>query len=338
MWKRFRAALARFAVRRAAACQRHAPQRAAGWLRLACSWTPGFGEPYVALVHLSRALQDRWGALATAQEATERFPENPDAWMLLGDASQMVFRQREALGADVIAAPAIRIEPLPDDAALRSALADLSRWRWIVFTSQNAVHVVCDSMRGWGLQPAALAAGNVVAVGPKTASALGREGVKVALVAEETTAEGVLVALTDAGGLAGARVLIPCAQGAREVLPQGLRAAGAEVEVIPVYVTTQETLKDFAGNSKGLPDGRGKQLAADILQGLIDAVTFTSPSTVYGFVDMVGAEVARSGQFAAAVIGPVTAQAARDAGMRDLVMAARSSAEGLAEALARRFA
>ena len=79
-------------------------------------------------------------------------------------------------------------------------------------------------------------------------------------------------------------------------------------------------------------------LAADILQGLIDAVTFTSPSTVYGFVDMVGAEVARSGQFAAAVIGPVTAQAARDAGMRDLVMAARSSAEGLAEALARRFA
>src|SRR5436190_1007269 len=99
MWKRLRAALARFAVRRAAACQRHAPQRAAAWLRLACSWTPGFGEPYVALVHLSRALQDRWGALATAQEATQRFPENPDAWMLLGDASQMVFRQREALGA-----------------------------------------------------------------------------------------------------------------------------------------------------------------------------------------------------------------------------------------------
>src|SRR5437867_3860981 len=99
MWKRLRAALARFAVRRAAACQRHAPQRAAAWLRLACSWTPGFGEPYVALVHLSRALQDRRGALATAQEATQRFPENPDAWMLLGDASQMVFRQREALGA-----------------------------------------------------------------------------------------------------------------------------------------------------------------------------------------------------------------------------------------------
>src|SRR3989475_11279309 len=99
MWKRFRAALARFAVRRAAACQRHAPKRAAAWLRLACLWAPAFGEPYVALVHLSRAMEDRWAALATAQEATERFRENPDAWMLLGDASQMVFRQREALGA-----------------------------------------------------------------------------------------------------------------------------------------------------------------------------------------------------------------------------------------------
>jgi len=240
------------------------------------------------------------------------------------DQAEGLVRSLEALGADVIAAPAIRIEPLPDDAALRSALADLSRWRWIVFTSQNAVHVVCDSMRGWGLQPAALSTGNVVAVGPKTAGALEREGVSVALVPEETTAEGVVAALTNAGGLAGARILVPCAQGAREVLPQGLRAAGAEVAVIPVYVTTQET-------------GNGKQLAADILQGLIDAVTFTSPSAVYGFVEMVGDEVARSGQFAAVVIGPVTAQAARDAGMRDLVMAARSSVEGLAEALARRF-
>src|SRR2546421_12007968 len=99
MWKRFRPALARFAVRRAAACQRHAPQRAAAWLRLACSWTPRFGGPYVALVHLSRALGDRWGALATAPEATERFPENPHAWMPLGDASPMGFRPRGALRA-----------------------------------------------------------------------------------------------------------------------------------------------------------------------------------------------------------------------------------------------
>jgi len=241
------------------------------------------------------------------------------------DQAEGLVQSLEALGADVIAAPVIRIEPLPDDGALRSALADPSSWRWIVFTSQNAVHVVCDQMRGWGREPAVVATGNVVALGPKTAAALEREGVQVSLVPEATTSEGVLAALEHEGGLAGARVLIPCAQDAREVLPDGLRAAGADVEVIPVY-TTLLTTDD------------GERLANAILSGLVDAVTFTSPSTVDGFVALVGEHTVRSGQFAAVVIGPVTAQAARDAGMGDLVMAARSSVEGLADALARRFA
>jgi tetratricopeptide (TPR) repeat protein len=99
MLRPLRSALARFCVRRAAACQRHAPRRALGWLRLGCSLTPVFGEPYSALVHLSRALEDRWGAVTAAREASERFPDNSDAWMLLGEALQMVFRQQEALGS-----------------------------------------------------------------------------------------------------------------------------------------------------------------------------------------------------------------------------------------------
>ncbi len=99
MFRSTRAALARFAVRRAAACQRHAPRRAARWLRLGCAVSPAFAEPFPALVHLCRALNDRWGALAAARSAVDRFAGNPDAWMLLGEASQMVFRQQEALGA-----------------------------------------------------------------------------------------------------------------------------------------------------------------------------------------------------------------------------------------------
>jgi len=99
MLRSLRSWLARFVVRRAAACQRHAPRRAAAWLRLGCALTPTFAEPYRALVHLRRATDDRWGAVAAAQQATERFPVNPDAWMLLGEAYQMVFRQKEALGA-----------------------------------------------------------------------------------------------------------------------------------------------------------------------------------------------------------------------------------------------
>ncbi|HEV8265322.1 MAG TPA: hypothetical protein VGQ06_10245 [Gemmatimonadales bacterium] len=99
MLRSLRAALVRFCVRRAAACQRHAPERALAWLRLGCTLTPAFAEPYAALVHLSRAREDRWGAVEAAREATVRFADNPDAWMLLGEALQMVFRQQEALGA-----------------------------------------------------------------------------------------------------------------------------------------------------------------------------------------------------------------------------------------------
>jgi len=99
MLRPLRTALARFCVRRAAACQRHAPARALAWLRLGCSVTPTFGEAYAALVHLSRAREDRWGAVDAAREASVRFPDNSDAWMLLGEALQMVFRQGEALGA-----------------------------------------------------------------------------------------------------------------------------------------------------------------------------------------------------------------------------------------------
>jgi tetratricopeptide (TPR) repeat protein len=99
MWRTWRAALARFAMRRAAACQRDAPRRAGLWLRIGCLAAPTFGAPYPALVHLRRAHDDRWGALAAALDGTARFPGNPDAWMLLGDAYQMVFRQSDALSA-----------------------------------------------------------------------------------------------------------------------------------------------------------------------------------------------------------------------------------------------
>src|SRR5213592_3180651 len=100
MLRALRSALVRFTVRQAAACRRHAPRRADWWLGLGCIFTPAFAQPYPALVRLRRAIEDRWGVVAAAREATERFPENSDAWMLLGEAFQMVFRQKEALALE----------------------------------------------------------------------------------------------------------------------------------------------------------------------------------------------------------------------------------------------
>src|SRR2546430_16011171 len=113
MLRSLRSSLVRFAVRRAAACQRFAPRRADSWLRLACSLTPGFADPYPALVRLRRAADDRWGAVAAARDGTERFPDNPDPWMLLGEAYQMAFRQKDALHAYE---QALALEERPDAA------------------------------------------------------------------------------------------------------------------------------------------------------------------------------------------------------------------------------
>ncbi len=230
----------------------------------------------------------------------------------------------EALGAQVIAAPMIRIEPLSDLAPLGAALTQLSRYAWLVFTSQNAVEVVCERLAEWGLAPHDLARAAVAAIGPATAAALARHGVAPDLVPEEFVAEAVVGALAARGELRGRRVLLPRARAARDALPDGLRRLGAVVDVIPVYDTVPET-----GDDGGL--------VAEILAGRIDAVTFTSSSTVRHFVDIVGPEAATSGRFAAAVIGPVTAATARELGLAVAVEAEEYTIPGLVEALVRYF-
>ena len=227
-------------------------------------------------------------------------------------------------GAEVITAPTIRIEPLADLAPLGAALADLSRYRWIVFTSRNTVDIVFDRLPSWGFEPRSLGRAAIAAIGPATAAALARRGVPPALVPERYVAEAVIVALARVDELAGARILLPRALEARDALPDGLRARGAVVDVIPVYRTVPVT-------------GDGPALAGEILAGRCDVVTFTSSSTVRHFVDQVGRAAATSGRFVAAVIGPVTAATARELGLRVEVEATEYTVPGLVDALARYY-
>jgi uroporphyrinogen-III synthase len=105
------------------------------------------------------------------------------------------------------------------------------------------------------------------------------------------------------------------------VLPAGLRALGAVVDVVPV--------------SRSAPDGAGaEQLRQALADGAVDLVTFTSASTVHGYVQAVGAELARRAP--AASIGPVTSEAARAAGITVAVEAAESTIPGLVAAVAAR--
>jgi len=243
------------------------------------------------------------------------------------DQAEELVRALEERGAAVVRFPVIRIDPEPDLDALHDALAVPDRYRWIAFTSQNAVQVVCDRLESWGLT---LGETPVAAIGPATAAALRRRGITPALVPDEHVAESLLRWLLDTGGLRGARVLLPAAREAREVLSDGLRAAGALVDVIPVYRTVRET------DVGAVP---AHALAAEIQGGSIAAVTFTASSAVRHFVDLMGREAATAPRFVAAVIGPVTAATARELGVSgaEPLEASPFTVPALVEALCRRF-
>jgi uroporphyrinogen-III synthase len=236
-------------------------------------------------------------------------------------------RALEDRGARAIVAPVIRIQPLENLGSLRAALTGLSAYRWVVFTSQNAVQIVLDRLVAWGLTPRVFSTSQVAAIGTATADALHKRGLVPALVPDEFVGEALVESLIErsGGSLVGARVLVPSAEDAREVLAAGLGRHGAAVEVIPVYRTV--SVQDDFGD-----------LISEIIGRRIDAVTFTSPSTVRSFVELVGPETATSGRFVAATIGPITAGTARELGLRDIIEAEPHTVPGLVASLVKRFA
>jgi uroporphyrinogen III methyltransferase/synthase len=227
-----------------------------------------------------------------------------------------------AAGAEVIEMPATRIEPC-DLAGLRDALGDIAAFDWIVFTSQNAVQVAWDALRAMGLDARAFAGVKIAAVGPMTADALLQRGLAVDVVPERFVAEGLLDALRSREDVRGARVLYVAGEGARETLERGLIGAGASVERVTAY--------------RSVVDGTdADSLKTRLDRGDVDLATFTSASSVRAFVDLVGAERAR--RVPAASIGPITTEAARDAGLDVAIEATTSTIDGLVEAIVESFA
>lgn len=222
-----------------------------------------------------------------------------------------------AAGADVVEMPATRIEPL-DSAPLLKRLSSLETYHWVIFTSQNAVEVFWSTLVAAGFDARALSQARIAVVGPATGQALARRGVTVDVAPDRFIAEALLEALGNRSDIVGARVLYPSAEGAREVLSDGLRALGATIDVVPIY--------------RSVPDGEGAAaLRARIDRGEIDLVTFTSASAVEAFVTAVGADIVA--RVPAASIGPITTAAARSAGFRVGVEAEESTIPGLVAAI-----
>lgn len=224
-------------------------------------------------------------------------------------APALVQALRES-GAEPVEVPVIAIvDPADGAAALRAAAARLATYDWVVFTSANAVE------RLVALLPDARSFGGarIAAIGTGTAAALAAARLLPDLVPERFVGESLLAAFPPPAATP-ARVLLPSAAAARDVLPIGLREAGYDVDVVEAYRTdpgnpSPETLAAAAG---------------------ADAIAFTSSSTVTEYLAVAGRNAVPP---VVACIGPVTAATARENGLRVTIEAEVHTVDGLVTAL-----
>lgn len=228
-------------------------------------------------------------------------------------------------GARVIQFPTIKIHPLEDLRKLDEAVAGISRYGWLVFTSVNGVRFFRERLYALNLDARALCGVKIAAIGPATAKAVEHMGVRADLVPSSYVAEGVAQDML-ALGMKGQRVLIPRAREARDVLPKALRDAGANVDVVAAY--------------ENVPSEENRDAVLTALNdGSIDCITFGSSSTVRNFIASIPLEkLQKYPKVRFAAIGPVTAKTMRDMGLNVDIQPKEFTIPALVDAVCAAFA
>ena len=236
-------------------------------------------------------------------------------------ADSLVERLRP-LSAEVIRLPTIEIQqadPQPVDEAIRRLAG--GHYDIVALTSVNGVSQLWEAIQRQGLDSRALTSARVAAIGSETAGALEAHGITADIVPTTFTSGALAAALTQ-NDLQGQRVLLARASQANQLLNDWLCEAGAEVDDVALYhVVTPTAAQD------GL----------DELARGVDVVTLTSPSTARGLVNLAGSRV-NLDSLRTVCIGPVTAAAARQLGLRVVGVAETHTIEGLAQAVGRYIA
>jgi uroporphyrinogen III methyltransferase / synthase len=261
----------------------------------------GIGAPAIAIFGEVAALAERLSWLNPPPLVGRRIAVT----RARAQASGLARRLRR-LGAEVVETPAIRIVERPGPPP------DLTRYDLVCLTSPNGVRALFGRLAAAGRDARALAGATVAAIGPGTARALAERGITADIVPERFVAEGLVEALTE---VPVTRALIARAAQARDVLPDALRARGADVDVLALYETIAEPLSEA-------------QLGAI---ECADYVTFTSSSTVHYFFAAAGDRLRPETRLVS--IGPVTSDALREHGREPHVQASRHDIDGLVQAL-----
>lgn len=231
-------------------------------------------------------------------------------------------RLLEERGARVIEIPLIEIQPL-DSPQLQKAVGEINDYDWIAFTSANGVRVFAEKASLAGRWPPAPAPDGprLAVVGPGTEAALQQTGVQADLVAGQHQAEGLLEDLQKQHpeGFDGVRILLPLAALARPLLAEELRNKGAQVELVPLY-DTLPALSNRAALQRLLKEAPP------------DLITLASSSAARNLVDLSG-DMGLVSCINCVAIGPVTAETARQIGLRVVLVAETSSIPGMIEAI-----
>lgn len=233
----------------------------------------------------------------------------------------------EDLGAETVRLPLIRIEPPDDESPLQAAIDKVltGGYDWVVFTSVHGVRTFFERVRKQNVAPESLRPTKFAVIGPATGKALEGFGIKPDAMPEQYTNEGLAEMferlLKESKTVSPVRFLLWRAFGAREVLGKRLRELGAIVEEVHAYRTVANKLSD-------------KQLKP-LSPERIDIVTFTSPSTVRAFFEVLGSERAREilSNAKIAAIGPVTGQACKEFGFEPQIVAEVHTVDGLVDAI-----
>ncbi|MBT3199141.1 MAG: uroporphyrinogen-III C-methyltransferase [Phycisphaerales bacterium] len=231
-----------------------------------------------------------------------------------------VTAQLEALGAEVIELPAIRIEAPDDSAPLDQAVSAIQAYDWIIFTSANGVDAFFGAMERAGLDARALAGVKVCVIGPGTAAKLAQFGLRKDAQPKAYKASEITETLAKIDDLNGKKILCPRADIAPKELIHDLEARGAEATDIAAYRTVGET--------------PGQELLDDLFADRgPDWITFTSSSTVTNFVNAVGLDRLQASNAKLASIGPVTSNTIRSFDLTADIEAESHTIPGLIDAL-----
>ncbi len=236
------------------------------------------------------------------------------------------FEPLEELGAEIIEFPTIEIVPPESYDELDKSIEQLETYDWLIFTSRNGVKFFFKRFFEKDRDIRDLKGLNICAIGTKTAKEIKEYGLKTDLIPDEFRAEGLIKAFiseqrakSKEQRLKGMRFLLPRAEKAREIFPEKVRELGGEIDVPVAYRTIK-------------PESRGKRLRRFLKEGRISIATFTSAATFNNFREIMrkDADELLKG-VTIAVIGPVTAKAVENAGLRVDIMPKEATIEAMVE-------